>query len=68
MTIGKNVLKMTSQELEAFVYERHRVRTSSEYKIKKRKPKEQTVGQTARDLGLDKTAVMELLEEELGEL
>jgi len=64
MTIGKNVLKMSTQELQNFVSTRRLARAQTVYKSLKRKSKDQTVGKIAKDLGIQSEELMELLEVE----
>lgn len=65
MTIRKNLLHLTPQELDEFVSARRHARENSTYKALKREPAQQTVARIARDLGIDKFELAAKLEKEL---
>jgi len=65
MTINKNLLSMTDAELQQWVAERRAARTIPFPTKRSKKSKALTVTQLAKELGVDKSQVLNILADEV---
>lgn len=63
MTIGKNLLEMSADDLKTFVATRRELRTTHAAEATTKRKRAKSVASIAKELGVSKQTVLEVLEE-----